>query len=252
MKKLPYLTAILGCGLVWQAAAWVFGPTILPYPLAVLTDFYYQLQCPSFWGHAATSTFRAGAGLALALAVAFPLGLILGLNRTWDTWLGPVIYLTYPIPKIIFLPVLLVLLGLGEAPKIILVALTAGYQILVVIRDRVHNLDHRYIESFSTLLPPRWKPWRRTVSLIRHVALPAALPSAVTALRLASGTAVAVLFMVESFATQQGLGYLIMDAWGSLNLPRMFSGILAMGLLGLGIYGGANCLETRFSRWIRR
>lgn len=249
MKKLPYLTAILGCGLIWQIAAWALGPVILPYPGEVLTDFFYQLQQPVFWGHAGISAFRAGAGLILALAVAFPLGIILGLNRTWDTWLGPFIYLTYPIPKILLLPILLVLLGLGEAPKIILVALTAGYQILVVTRDQVHALDNRYLESFYTLLPSSWKPWRRTLSLIRHVALPAALPGAVTSLRLASGTAVAVLFMVESFATQQGLGYLIMDAWGGLNLPRMFSGILSMSILGLAIYGVANYWESRFSKW---
>ena len=68
-------------------------------------------------------------------------------------------------------------------------------------------------------------------------------------MRLASGTAVAVLFISESFATQNGLGYLIMDAWGGLNLPRMFTGILTMSFLGLALYEGANWLEYRVSRW---
>ena len=251
MKIIRYLATLLVCILVWQALALALGSTILPPPLAVFVDFYYQIQDKSFWVHTGYSALRVGSGLAVGLVVAFPLGLLLGMSRSLDNWMGPLIYLTYPIPKVLFLPVLLVLFGLGEFPKILLVALTVGYQILVVTRDQVCSLDRRYFDSFITILPSHWGQTRRTLSLIRHVVLPAALPSAVTSLRLASGTAVAVLFISESFATQHGLGYLIMDAWGGLNLPRMFTGILTMSLLGLVLYEGSNWLEFRLSRWRR-
>ena len=79
--------------------------------------------------------------------------------------------------------------------------------------------------------------------------LPAALPDAMTALKVASGTAVAVLFMAESFATRRGLGFLIMDAWGRGDQLEMFTGILAMSLLGVALYELCNVLETRSCRW---
>lgn len=70
-----------------------------------------------------------------------------------------------------------------------------------------------------------------------------------TALKVASGTAVAVLFMAESFATRRGLGFLIMDAWGRGGQLEMFTGILAMSLLGMALYELCNVLETRSCRW---
>lgn len=78
---------------------------------------------------------------------------------------------------------------------------------------------------------------------------PAALPDALTALKLASGTAVAVLFMAESFATRRGLGFLIMDAWGRGDQEEMFTGILAMSALGVLLYEGCNGLERLCCRW---
>ena len=75
------------------------------------------------------------------------------------------------------------------------------------------------------------------------------LPDAVTALKVASGTAVAVLFMAESFATRSGLGFLIMDAWGRGDQQEMFAGILAMSLLGVLLYEGCNAVERWCCRW---
>jgi NitT/TauT family transport system permease protein len=118
---------------------------------------------------------------------------------------------------------------------------------LVVTRDSAVGLDQRFADSFQSLWP-RGKVSRRLL-FIWHVLGPAALPAVATSVRLASGTAVAVLFMAESFATQLGLGYAIMDAWGLMDLPRMFSGILAMGLLGAFFYALANLAERRLVAW---
>ena len=79
--------------------------------------------------------------------------------------------------------------------------------------------------------------------------VPAALPDAITALRVATGTAVAVLFMVESFATDRGLGFLIMDAWGRGDQLEMFAAILAISLTGVGLYEACTLLERRLCPW---
>ena len=84
---------------------------------------------------------------------------------------------------------------------------------------------------------------------VRHVYLPALLPSLFTSLKVASGTAMAVLFLAESFATTSGLGYLIMDAWGMGDVEGMFVDILAMSLLGLFFYLALGLLERIFVPW---
>jgi NitT/TauT family transport system permease protein len=251
-----FLAALAALGLVWAAAAAFFGARVLPTPGAVGLYLFQSLGTGEFWAHFSASAARAASGIALGFALAFPAGMALGISQRLDSWLSPMIFLTYPAPKILFLPVLLVLLGLGEAPKIILITLTVAYQILLVTRDSLRRLDQRYLDSFQALLPPRgqgfarrWAALADGLGLVRHVLAPAALPAAVTALRLVSGTAVAVLFMAESFATDRGLGFLIIDAWGGLDLPRMFAGILAMSGLGLAFYGLGGFLELRFRRW---
>ncbi|MDR1546270.1 MAG: ABC transporter permease subunit [Deltaproteobacteria bacterium] len=249
------LRAMLACAaalLVWQLAAASLGDRILPTPWATAEDLALRLRQPVFYRHLWTSGWRAGVGTLLGLALAAPLGLIMGAVKKFDDLAAPLLFLTYPAPKVLLLPVLLVLLGLGEAPKILLVGLTVGYQVLVVVRDSVLSLDRRLLEAFEGMWPRGRRRLAKAWALSLHVLVPAAAPAAATALRLASGTAVSVLFMAESFATDWGLGHWIMDAWGGLDLPKMFSGIAAMSFLGLFFYGLANAAEKLLCPWLKR
>ncbi len=236
-----YGTACLILLLTWQGGALCLGPGVLPLPGAAFAALLREAGTTAFWDHAQSSLHRVLAALVLGFGLAFPLGILLGAARRLDAWVAPLVFLTYPIPKVLFLPVFLVLFGLGDMPKVLLIALTVGYQILVVTRDSVRNLDRRYIDSFRSLS-------RSKLSLLRHVLVPAALPAALTSLRIAGGTAVAVLFLAESFVTDSGLGYLIIDAWGRMELPLMFAGIIAMSLLGVLLYEACNVLEKIFCR----
>ena len=84
---------------------------------------------------------------------------------------------------------------------------------------------------------------------MQHVLIPSALPPAFTALRISCGTGVAVLFFVESFATEKGLGYFIMDSWGRASIELMFVGIIGMSLLGILLYESINYLERHLCAW---
>ncbi len=237
-----YGLAFVALLLIWEMGSLALGSFLLPPPADVLSYFGRSLTTRFFWENAGASAWRATAGLGLAWFAAFPLGLALGYGRRLDRVMSPFVFLTYPLPKIVLLPVFLTLFGLGDAPKILLIALTAGYQILVVIRAGAARLDRRYLDSFRSL-------GGSTRQMVRHVLIPTALPDALTALKLASGTAVAVLFMAESFATRRGLGFLIMDAWGRGDQEEMFTGILAMSALGVLLYEGCNGLERLCCRW---
>lgn len=186
---------------------------------------------------------RLALGLVAAVAVAFPLGLLLGHCRAADLAGSPLLFITYPLPKIVLLPVFFTLVGLGDASRVLLIALTTGYQVLVIIRAGALSIDPSWVKAFRSM-------GGTTAEAVRHLYVPAALPALFTSLKVASGTAVAVLFLAESFATTSGLGYLIMDAWGMGDVLFMFNAILGMSLLGLVIYGVIGLLERVCCPWL--
>ncbi len=226
---LRYLAAFFVIGLLWQAGTTAFGDAVLPSPVATGKLFIESLADSAYLAHFGISTLRLAVGMAVAALCAFVLGLWLGHVRLADKLGSPLVFITYPLPKIVLLPVFFLLLGLGESSRILLIALTTGYQMLVIVRASAKALDPVYEEAVRFM-------GGGVAAVVRHVYVPAALPDFFTSLKVASGTGVAVLFLAESFATNTGLGYLIMDAWGLGDTLSMFNGILGMGALGLIFY----------------
>jgi NitT/TauT family transport system permease protein len=237
-----YLLALIFLYALWKGAAIWTQALVLPHPETALEAFFAALLTKGFWSHFLASAYRAVLAMGLAWAVGFPLGVLMGGSKRVDALLSPLVLLTYPIPKIVLLPVVLLLFGLGDGSKIVLISLILGYQVLVTSRDGVRAIPVQYLDSVRSLGAGRWR-------VITEVLVPGALPHGFTALRLNSGVGVAVLFFVESFATDQGLGYLIMDGWGMLDSERMFTGILGMSLLGVLLFEAANVLERVVCGW---
>lgn len=227
----------------WQLLSLGLGSPALPGPAAALADFG-RLFASELARHLAVSAWRVCLSLAAGTVLAAPLGLLVGRSRRVDAVAGPLIFLLYPIPKVVVLPVLLVLLGIGDLSKITLITIIVFFQILVTARDAARSIPPQAVLSVRSLGANRRQ-------VVRHVVLPAALPHIFTALRIGSGTAVAVLFFSESIAGSSGLGYFILDAWGRIAYSEMFAGILAMALLGVGIYEVLQLLEARLCRWTR-
>jgi NitT/TauT family transport system permease protein len=240
---LRYALVILAIGVLWKLAALGLGGIILPHPEAAVRAFLSAMGTRIFWEHFGVSAYRAVTAMVVAWGVAFPLGLVMGSVKRVDNLLAPFIFLTYPIPKIVLLPIFLLLFGLGDLAKIAMIALILGYQILVTTRDGVRSIHPKYSDSVRSLGGSQW-------DVLCEVLIPAALPHGFTALRLGVGVSVAVLFFVESFATTRGLGYMIMDAWGAMDYLTMFTGILGMSLMGAALYEIANLMERRACTWM--
>jgi NitT/TauT family transport system permease protein len=193
--------------------------------------------------HFLASLWRVTAGILLAVLTAAPAGLILGQSQRASRIFTPLIYLLYPIPKVVFVPVVLLLLGIGDLPKIFIIFLILFFQILVLVRDQAAALRPELIQSVRSLGAGRR-------ALFRYVYLPASLPAILTALRQSVGTAVAVLYVAELFATRRGLGYYISLKGSTLfDYPAMYAGVVAMSLLGLGLYFVVDWLERRLCPW---
>ncbi|MDO8690041.1 MAG: ABC transporter permease [Dehalococcoidia bacterium] len=243
MSRRAVAVTVAGLLLVWGLVALAVRSSLLPPPWAVAVTFAQDLPAGLGW-HTLVSLWRIGASMALAAVVGVPLGLALGQSRRWDRLAAPLVYITYPVPKIVFLPVILLFLGIGDLSKIFLITLILVFQVLVVVRDASRNVRPELVSSVRSLGADGRQ-------LFRHVYFPACLPATLTALRLSIGTAIAVLFFAESFATRSGLGFLVMDSWQALNYRQMYAAVVAMALTGLGIYILLDQLESRFCRWAK-
>jgi NitT/TauT family transport system permease protein len=243
MRKRDLAGAVIGILVVWQLLAALLHVSVLPSPWEVGQALAREV--PRGLGrHFLISGWRVVASIALALLTGVPAGLILGQSQRFNGLFSPVIYIVYPIPKIVFLPIILLLLGIGDASKIFMIYLILFFQVLVVVRDEASNLRPELIYSVRSLGAGRR-------ALFRFVYLPATVPAALTALRVSIGTAIAVLFFAESFATTSGLGYyIIVESWGRLAYPEMYAGVVAMSLLGLLLYFAADAMERRLAPWM--
>lgn len=244
MKRRDLGIAILVLVLLWEGISLLVRQPILPSPLKVAITFIRELSNGDLTENFIASLWRVVASTALAVATAAPAGLILGQSKRLNAFFSPVVYLLYPVPKVVLVPVVLLFFGIGDLPKIVIIFLILFFQILVLVRDQAANIRPELIQSVRSLGAGRR-------ALFRFVYLPASLPAILTALRQSVGTAVAVLYVAELFATQRGLGYYIYYNGSTLlNYPAMYAGIVALSLMGLGLYFSVDWLERRLCPWL--
>ncbi len=244
MKRRDLLLAILVLLLLWEGLSLLLDQLILPSPLTVAITFMHELANGDLTGNFLASLWRVVASTALAVATAAPAGLVLGQSKRLNAFFSPLVYLLYPVPKVVLVPVVLLFFGIGDLPKIVIIFLILFFQILVLVRDQAASIRPELIQSVRSLGAGRR-------ALFRFVYLPASLPAILTALRQSVGTAVAVLYVAELFATQRGLGYYIYYNGSTLlNYPAMYAGIVALSLMGLGLYFSVDWLEHRLCPWL--
>jgi NitT/TauT family transport system permease protein len=242
MKRRDVLLAAAAIFVIWQVTAMVVSMPILPTPLKVVVVFFNELQ-NGLLTHFAVSLWRVFAGMLLSVLVAAPAGLVIGGSKQLNRIFSPIIYLLYPIPKVVFVPIVILFLGIGDTSKIIIMFLILFFQIVVLVRDQASGIAPQLIQSLQSLGAGRR-------ALFRFVYLPASLPAILTALRQSIGTAVAVLYITELSATKYGLGYYIYYKGSTLlDYPSMYAGVIAMSLLGLGMYFTVDWLERKWCRW---
>lgn len=242
VRVVGYVFATIVLIVVWAVCSLLIKSPALPMPSEAARQFVAQL--PELLPQAGVSLARIVVAMLIGTVLGLPLGLLVGRSKKLDAVFAPLLYLLYPIPKVVFLPVLMVLLGLGNAPKIVLIATVIFFQTMMTARDSAKSIPEASVMSVRSLGASK-------KDIAFEVVLPASLPEVFTALRINTGTAIAILFLAESIAGTSGLGYYIVNAWGMIDYPSMFGGIIAMALMGVVLYEAINVLEARFTRWRR-
>jgi len=238
---LSYIKVVAAVLIIWQLFAMALNIAFIPSPIEVLSNI-----CEKFISkiavHTLLSLWRIFAGVIASILVGVPLGLCMGYFPEWNKRLSPLLYFTYPIPKIALLPLVMLIFGLGEFSKIFMIMLIVVFQIVVSMRDTVRSIPKDTFYSMISLGARRW-------AIFRMVVIPASLPTLFSSIRVSLGTALSVLFFTETFGTQYGLGYFIMDSWMRVNYADMFSGILILGMMGLLLFGFVDIFERIVCRW---
>lgn len=229
---------------VWEIAPrndWV-NPIFLP-PLSDVLDAAWRLTTDGTLGHhVGASLTRSIVGFAIAVVAGVTLGLLIGWYRFLADLLTPVLEILRNTAALALLPVVTLLLGIGETAKISLVVYAALFPILLNTLTGVRTVDPLLVRSARSLnLRPH--------QIFTKVVLPSAVPSIFTGLRMGAAASILVLVAAEMIGARSGLGYLIQASQLNFQIANMYVGIIAIAALGLLANYGLLAVQRRLSRW---
>ncbi|WP_322045432.1 ABC transporter permease [Paraburkholderia sp. J67] len=221
--------------------AHVLPDNLVPAPSSI-AEALWQLGAEHLLRHIAASTARVAAGFGIGALLAIAIGAAMGLSRRLDALLDPSFQALRAIPSLAWVPVLLLWMGIDEAPKITLVAIGAFFPVHLSVVSGIRNVDRKLVELGAIYRLPSWR-------LFLRILLPAALPQIFTGLRM--GLAVSWMFVVaaELIAATRGLGYLLSDGRETGRPDIVFGAIILLGLLGKLTDSALRALEARVLAW---
>ncbi|HDV6326672.1 TPA: ABC transporter permease [Burkholderia cenocepacia] len=214
---------------------------LVPAPSEIL-DTLARMGVTRVARHVGASTLRVAAGFAAGAGLALVVGAAMGLSRRIDALFEPTFQALRAIPSLAWVPMLLLWLGIDEAPKITLIAIGAFFPVHLAVVAGIRDVDRKLVELGAVY---RLGP----LALFRRILLPAALPQIVTGLR--TGLSLAWMFMVaaELIAATRGLGFLLSDGRETGRPDLVFGAILLLALLGKLTDGAMRRIESRWLGW---
>ncbi|MDE2227709.1 MAG: ABC transporter permease [Alphaproteobacteria bacterium] len=181
-------------------------------------------------------------GLALAIVVGMPLGLLMARLKWLREALDVYVMVLYATPMVALIPFILSLMGFGFAPKVLVVFLFAVFPILYNTIEGARSIKPELIEVARSYRSREWALWR-------EVMVPYTLPYTMTGIRQAIGRALVGMIAAEFFLSATGLGQLIMTATQSFDTAAVFAAILVIVAAGVGLMRLGRMLEARFAQW---
>jgi len=198
---------------------WVLGPG------EILRAFVAAVASGELWTHTAASLARSLPGFALGAFLGAALGLLAGVSRALDDILSPPVFLSYPVPKIVMLPIVMLWFGIGDLSKIVIIAAACFYPVFINAYYGARSTRTILVWSALNMGARRWQ-------LFWKVVVPSAAPMILTGLRVALALSFILLFAAEMVGSRSGLGWLIKQAEQGLSFDLMYVSILTIAILG--------------------
>jgi len=234
----------LGIVLLWQIAAslhWM-SPNVLPPPAAVVRSLTGLIASGELWAHLSISLRRVVYGFAIGSVAGLLIGVALGFSRTIDAWFGPIFRTFAQIPSLTWIPLLMMVLGIGETLKIVVLAKASLVPVAITTAAGIRDVSADYVEVGRILRLPR-------VALFTKIIFPAAFPSIFSGLRQGLAGAWTALIIVEMMASANGIGYLMNWARLLFQLDVVMAAVVVVGLVGFGLDLVLRRIDLRLQAW---
>ncbi len=236
---------LLALGL-WQVGVMTgyIEARFFPAPSAIAAKLWQLLGEAQFWRDMGYSLQRVAIGFAMGALPGVLLGLAMGMFKPVRSVFQPLVAGLYPLPKIAILPLIMLVFGLGEMSKYVVVAIGVFFIMVINTMGGVLNIPRIYFDVPANLNAPRWR-------IYLTVGLPGALPGIFTGFRLATGVSLLLLVSAEFVGAEAGIGYRIWWSWTVFWVENMYAGLAVIALLGYLLSLLVDLLEKIFLPWRR-
>ncbi|MDB5407947.1 MAG: putative taurine transport system permease protein [Rhodospirillales bacterium] len=242
--RLINVASPLGLVLAWEVAAQLglIDTRFFPAPSSVAVALLASVHSGELANHVLMSLQRLFIGFVLGGVPALALGIVMGISRPVRAFIDPLIAATYPIPKSSIMPLILLVFGLGEGSKIIMVAIGVFYPVAINATAGVLQINCIYLDVGKSFNAGRWDTFRT-------IALPGALPFIMTGVKLGVGLGLVLIAVAEMVGAKSGIGYMIWSAWETFSVERMYVGLFAIAMIGFALTAALNEIERRIIPW---
>ncbi len=235
------IVALLALWEVSSRAGWVYTAYMPP-----------VTRIASAWGDLITSgelaralgvsLYRAALGYGAGLALAVPLGVLIGFYRPLFHFFEPIVELLRPLPPPAVIPLAILFLGIGDAMKVFMIAFACFFPMLVSTAHGVRNLDTRFTDAARAL-------GFGDAAILRYVVVPLAAPPLAAGMKISLAIALILTIIAEMVAGNNGLGFLILDAQRSFRVPELYAGIFTLALVGYALNRLFAAIERHVLSW---
>ncbi|GAB1477464.1 ABC transporter permease [Paracoccaceae bacterium] len=232
--------------LLWELSSRfnLIDPRFFPPPSMIAGTAWEMVASLELFQHIGATLRRVSIGYALGAVPGILMGLLLGMSMPVRRTLGPIFAALYPVPKIAILPLILLVFGVGDASKFILIAIGVFFLMFYNTMSGVLQIPQIYMDVAKNAGATQAQTFRR-------IAFPAALPSIFTGLKLSAGTSYIIIAAAEFLGARSGVGFFIWASWQTFAVSRMFVGIVVISLMGYLTILAIEALERRFVPWAK-
>lgn len=231
-KKESIVLALIGIAIfisVWSALSYggILEEYFLPTPTKTISSMATLFTEQGFLNDILISLYRILSGFALAIVIAFPIGILIGSFRFFQALIEPVVDFIRYIPPSAFIPLTIIWFGIGDIQKSFIIFLGIFPYLIILFADNVVKVPDEYLDTAKTL-------GANTVQILRRVIIPNSMPGFLDSIRVMLGAAWTFVIIAEMVAASSGLGFFIIQAQRFIQTPNIFATIIIIGFIGLG------------------
>lgn len=215
-----------------------------PAPTAITGTAWKMIASLELFGHIGATMWRVINGYVLGAIPGIAMGLLLGLSAPLRRVLSPIFAALYPVPKIAILPLILLIFGVGDASKFVVIGIGVFFLLFYNTLGGVMQIPQIYLDVANNAGASRWQTFWR-------IALPSALPSIFTGLKLAAGSSYIIIAAAEFLGARSGVGFFIWASWQTFAVSKMFVGIVVISAMGYFTLVLLDLVQRKLLPWVK-